>query len=194
MKQDLSVNVNDLATTLKLETALERQLLQDVTFAEGLRWGVPRYGHPEGEVYKHIAEVFANIDKLDIDPLTRRRLRIIALVHDTFKHLEDKNYPRDWTKHHGVFARRFAEQHIHDPLLLDIIEWHDEAYYIWRLKYLYNQPAEADKRLARLLDRIGDELQLYYLFFKCDTCTGDKNPAPLQWFEKSISGIDIVEL
>jgi hypothetical protein len=91
-------------------------------------------------------------------------------------------------------ARRFAEQFIEDPVILDIVELHDEAYYCWRMKHLYQQPEAGARRLSRLLARIDHQLQLYYLFFKCDTCTGDKNPAPLKWFESAIPGLEIVDL
>ena len=46
-------------------------------------------------------------------------------------------------------------------------------------------------RLQKLLKTLDDRLQLYYLFFKCDTATGDKNQAPLKWFEQAIPNIDI---
>ncbi len=41
----------------------------------------------------------------------RRDLRLVTLVHDTFKYAEDKTEPRDWTQHHGVLARRFVERY-----------------------------------------------------------------------------------
>lgn len=183
-----------IETTLQPETDLERYLILHPEFQEGLLWGVPRYGHPEGEIYKHIREVLDNIDRLSLDILTRSRLRIIAFLHDTFKNREDKLRPRDWSKHHAVLARQFAEQFIDDPVVLEIIELHDEAYYCWRMQHLYQQPEAGLRRLRKLLARIDDQLQLYYLFFKCDTCTGDKNPAPLHWFERTIPGIEVVDL
>lgn len=183
-----------IETTLQPETDLERQLIHNAEFQEGLLWGVPRYGHPEGEVYKHIREVLDNVDRLPIDLLTRQKLRIITFLHDTFKHREDKRRPRDWSKHHAMLARQFAGRYIDDRGILDIIELHDEAYYCWRMKHLYYLPEAGAHRLRKLLARIDDQLQLYYLFFKCDTCTGDKNPAPLRWFERTVPGIEIVEL
>ncbi|MBN8527534.1 MAG: hypothetical protein J0M02_19550, partial [Planctomycetes bacterium] len=42
--------------------------------------------------------------------------------------------------------------------------------------------------LESLLERMNYCLQLYYLFFKCDTQSGDKTQAPLKWFEKTIEG------
>ena len=138
-------------------------------------------------------EVLDNIEKIkDLSEEDRTRLRLIAFAHDTFKYMEDKSSPRDWTKHHAIFARQFMEQFTEDEVVLEILELHDEAYYVWRSMYLYNKPEQGQQRLQRLIDRMGDHLQLYYLFYKCDTKTGDKNPAPLKWFEESIPGITVV--
>ncbi len=179
---------------LQPETELEYLLLQDAEFTAGLSWGMPRYGHPEGEVYKHIREVLDNIDVLQISEDHRRDLRIIAFTHDTFKHKEAKGFPRDWSRHHGVLARQFLERYLpQHQLLLEIVELHDEAYYSWRMEFLHQQVFSGRLRLQHLLDRIGDGLQLYYLFFKCDTRTGDKNPAPVKWFEHHIPNIEVID-
>lgn len=171
------------------ENAAEAELLRDCTFQKGLMWGVPRFGHPEGEIYKHILEVLANIDQLPVSREWRQKLRLIALAHDTFKHLEVRSIPRDWSKHHGMIARRYLEQFTDDPAILDIVELHDEAFYAWRCIFVYQLPKEGEARLKRLLLRMGDNLQLYYLFFKCDTETGDKMQAPLRWFEEVVPDI-----
>lgn len=181
-----------LVQTLQPESELEGLLLQDPVFLRGLLWGVPRYGHPEGEVYKHVAEVLGNIEKLPVEPRQRHQLRLIAFAHDTFKYLEDKSFPRNWEKHHGMLARRYMEQHLSDEGLLDIIELHDEAYYAWRMQFLHHESDAGQQRMQRLLDRLGDYRQLYYLFFKCDTLTGDKILAPLRWFEHSVEEIQLV--
>ena len=47
-------------------------------------------------------------------------------------------------------------------------------------------------RLESLIDRLGENLQLYYLFFKCDTKTGNKFQESLEWFEKNAKGIQLV--
>ena len=112
----------DLDRILQPETPLERLIIQDKGFRRGLLWGVPRYGHPEGEVYKHIRDVFDNIDRLQVAQLVRERLRLVALVHDSFKHKEDKRKPRDWSKHHGVLARQFLAQYTDDEVVLTITE------------------------------------------------------------------------
>jgi hypothetical protein len=189
-----SIDPQELYDILQPETSLEASFLEDEEFCRGLVWGVPRYGHPEGTIWRHILEVNENIDGMDITSEERRLLRIVNWVHDTFKHIEDKGNPRDWTKHHAVYARKFLERYLDDEWLLSIVELHDEAYYCWRLAYLYDRPRESEERLRELRRRVGDYWQLYYLFFKCDTCTGDKNPAPLHWFEKTMTDIVIVEI
>lgn len=171
------------------EDEIEHKMFTDSSFVKGLVWGVPRFGHPEGEIWKHIREVLDNIDGLHLSSKDRCRLRYIALAHDTFKYQEDKSYPRDWSKHHGVYARRFLEQYTQDKLVLTITELHDEAFYCWRTRHLFQQPAAGEERLTRLLEQIDGFRQLYYSFFWADTSTGDKNPAPLLWFEDCVKGI-----
>lgn len=174
---------------IRPESEAEAALLKDPAFQQGLLWGEPRFGHPEGEVYKHILEVLGNIDRLEISPADRRRLRLIALVHDTFKHLEARGIPRDWSQHHGMLARHYVAKFTSEKAVLDIVELHDEAFYAWRCIFIYQLPKEGQFRLQRLLDRLGENIQLYYLFFKCDTETGDKIQAPLRWFEYVVPGL-----
>ena len=174
------------------ETELERAFLRNPEFNQGLFWGKPRFGHPEGKVIFHIREVLDNVDKLNISAADRQKLRIITFVHDTFKYKEHRGTPRDWTKHHAVLARQFLEQYTDNQLLLDLTEFHDEAYYVWQKRFLHQNEPESNQRLSNLYQRFNGSLQLYYLFFKCDTCTGDKNPAPMKWVENTFTGIDVI--
>lgn len=179
---------------LKPENELEKTILKDSSFRKGLLWGKPRFGHPEGKIVYHIREVLDNIDKLSISSEQRIQLRIIAFVHDTFKCSEDKSgNPRDWSKHHAVYARKFLEKYINDPAILIVTALHDEAYYSWRQIHLYGKAELGKNQLEKLFVDLGESIQLYYLFFKCDTQTGDKNQAPLKWFEKTVKLIEIVE-
>jgi hypothetical protein len=190
------ITLSDIYDCLKPETDLERLFIELPEVQAGLLWGEPRYGHPEGKVLWHIPEIYANIDRIS-PPLSiqdRQTLRLVTLLHDTFKYTEDKSYPRDWSKHHGILARKFAEQYITDTTILDIIELHDEAYYCWRLEVLDDEPDQANHRLNWLLKRVKPFLQIYYIFFKCDTATGDKTPAPVKWFEKKVEGIEKVTI
>ncbi len=182
-------NSTTIVDFLKPETHLENELLKNPCFQQGLFWGVPRYGHPEGEVIYHIREVLNNIDKLTISADCRLKLRAIAFIHDTFKYKEHKGFPRDWTQHHAILARQFAEEYIKDQGVLDLIEMHDEAYHIWIQFEIKKNKENGQKRLNAFLQKMNGSIQLYYLFFKCDTQTGDKNQAPVKWFEENIKGI-----
>lgn len=183
---------NEIIKLLKPETEIERFILTFPEVLKGLDWGIPRFGHPEGKVVYHIVEIFKNLE--NIRPVLSlqdyQTLRIIALLHDTFKFRENRNIPRDWTQHHSVLAADFAEKIISDKIIIDIIRNHDEAYYCWALFVFDLNPYDAQKRLAWLLDEIGYCLQLYYIFFTCDTATGDKNQIPVRWFEENVSGLE----
>lgn len=157
----------DILKLLQPETDLERRLMLQPTMLEGLQWGEPRYGHPEGKVVYHVADIFENMRRL-LPPLSTevyRQMRLITLLHDTFKYQESKQFPRDWSQHHGILARRFAENFIDDKAVLDVIELHDEAYYCWRLAVLDDEIDQANARFQWLQKRCGYCFQLFYTFF-----------------------------
>ncbi len=171
------------------ESPLEETLLATPEFRTGYGWGTPRFGHPEGKVGLHVREVLDNIDALGTDGRTRERLRLIALAHDTFKYREFDRGKR--IRHHGLLARDFMEAWLDDPLILDIIELHDEAFYIWRMLHLQNEQEQGHRRLDRLLDRLTSGIGLYFLFYKCDTQTGDKVQRPLRWFAGLLQDLEL---
>lgn len=182
------MNLAALLDVLHPETALEAFLIEQSEMIAGLNWGTPRFGHPEGAVWRHVVEVLANIDRLEsLTAVDRRDLRLVALVHDSFKNLECKNEPRDWSRHHGILARQFLTRFCAIERVLELTEWHDEAYYCWRLDELQHRPNRSRQRLDALFVRFGDELPFYFRFYVCDTRTGDKNPAPLRWVEREFA-------
>jgi hypothetical protein len=189
-----SINIKSLVNLLRPENDLERALLAVPEFQIGLDWGEPRFGHPEGKVAYHIREVLDNVDQIkNLTPNERRRLRLITFAHDTFKYMEDRSSPRDWSRHHGAIARNFMQDFTSDQVVLDIIATHDDAYYAW----LYERKSVENlkhKTLPSLLLRVDYCIQLYYMFFKCDTLTGDKTLAPIQWFEQNATGIRIIPI
>ena len=180
-------NKPDFYILLQPETELEARLLEPPEFQEGLNWGKPRFGHPEGKVGLHVREVLDNVDNCAVNETARQQLRLIAIVHDTFKFREFQLGRR--VKHHGLLAREFMASFVNEPGLLDIIELHDEAFYCWRAAYFQHQLEAAAHRLEKLLETLGVNLPLYFDFYKCDTRTGDKIQAPLYWFEQVVFGI-----
>lgn len=170
------------------ENDLESSILARSEVQDGLYWGYPRFGHPEGKVVFHVKEIFDNIDKLDVDSEFRRKLRLIALTHDTFKYQEDRSKRAATpTRHHGIIAYDFLKDYINDEDVLQVIKTHDDAYYAWRSDYAYRDPESAKVKLDKLLVENASNLDLYYTFFVCDTRTGDKNQSPIRWFEDKIN-------
>ena len=165
------------------ETGLEKRIIHDPAWCEGVGWGKPRPGHPEGSVGAHIGEVLANVEEVALDLEDRRRLRLIALIHDTFKYQVDRRRPRTGGNHHAAIARRFAARYIQDSDVLEVIELHDEAYNAWSMGDRRGRWEAAEARAQRLLDRLGETVELYLRFYRADNRTGSKDQAPLRWFE-----------
>ena len=169
----------------RIESDLEARICADPEWQAGAEWGVPRPGHPEGQVKFHVADVLANVDRYARTPAERQKLRLVALVHDTFKHRVDPDRPRAGENHHGKIARRFVERYVDDDTVLEIIELHDEAYSAWRTGARRGRWREAEERARRLLDRLGPHrTALYVTFFRCDNETGTKRPDPWEWFAR----------
>lgn len=168
---------------IKPETSLEKRIISNEEFIEGALWGKPRKGHPEGEVILHIGEVLKNVDKYSTIK-NRQKLRLIALIHDTFKNKVDETKPKSGENHHAMIARRFAEKFITDKEILDIIELHDEAYNAWCKGDRDGKWDKADIRANNLIRKLGDSIDLYLTFYQCDNETGNKEQYNFNWFEK----------
>ena len=172
------------------ESEVEEKIVSDPAWQEGARWGEPRLGHPEGSVASHIADVLTNVDRHAIDQDDRARLRLVALVHDTFKYQVDQTKPKTGDNHHAVLARRFAEGYLDDPELLEVVELHDEAYNSWAKGVRSGDWGSAEARARDLLERLGSTLPFYLRFYRADNQTGSKSQQPLEWFEQLIAGTD----
>ena len=126
------MRAQDLIPGFEPESDLEQRLAGDPELLEGLAWGKPRKGHPEGSIGAHVADLLDRLDAEGVQGEERARLRFIALVHDAFKNKVQEWRPRTGENHHAMRARRFAERYTDDERLLTTIELHDRPYGIWR--------------------------------------------------------------
>ena len=166
---------------IKPETELENKIIADEDFILGAMWGKPRNGHPEGQVIHHIGHVLKNVDKYATEQ-NREKLRLIAIIHDSFKYKVDLTKPKSGENHHGMIARRFAEKFITDNEILEIIELHDEAYNSWSKGQRDGKWDKAENRARQLIERLGKSLTVYLEFYQCDNATGDKDSEDFIWF------------
>lgn len=172
---------------IKPETELERQIISDPDFIKGAYWGKIRNGHPEGLVIYHIRDILANIDNLnDITENDRKKLRLIAIIHDTFKYQVNQKLPKSGENHHGRIAARFANKYIDDQSILNIISWHDDAYNAWSVGNRHNNWDKAENRALTLIESLENLncVELYLAFYQCDNSTGNKTGDDFYWFEE----------
>jgi hypothetical protein len=173
----------------ELETDVEQRIAADPEWQRGAEWGAPRRGHPEGTVKQHVADVLANVDREAETPDERRRLRLAALVHDSFKYkAPEGSAPVGSPKHHGSLAAEFLARFVNDRELVEIVRWHDEAFAA-SLAYRHGRKGRAEQRVKALVRRLGPALPLYAKFFRADNATGDKDQRSVEWFER-VAGIE----
>ncbi|MGE5636920.1 MAG: hypothetical protein ACM3UV_08280 [Nocardioidaceae bacterium] len=165
------------------ETELERAVAHDPELVEGLAWGRPRAGHPEGPVGAHVSHLLRTIDAWEEGSTQRSELRFVAIVHDSRKVAVHEWLPRRGENHHAMRARRLAERYTRDERLLATIELHDRPYSIWRRRH-HGVPLEP--ALERLFARIPDPA-LFLRFVELDGSTEGKNSEPIDWFRHELA-------
>ena len=174
-----------MALPFELETDIERRIADDPEWREGIEWGKARRGHPEGAVKHHIADVLANVDHEATSPEERRRLRLAALVHDSFKYRAPEGSARVGSEqHHGSHAARFLQRFVDDQELVDLVRWHDEAFAAWMGLVKRGNRRRAEVRARELAERLGSALPLFLRFFRADNATEGKSPKAVAWFER----------
>jgi hypothetical protein len=113
------------------------------------------------------------------DPL-RRDLRLLALVHDSFKAEVRPHEPWSRDNDHAMLARRFAEQYTTNERLLTTLQLHDEPYWTWRT-------ADAPETALRpLLKRLPDP-ELFARFVELDAANESKDLTFLWWFRRELA-------
>lgn len=166
------------------ESLLEERIAADPAIREGLAWGEPREGHPEGSVGAHVADLLRTIDAWGERGTRREELRFLALVHDALKCAVCGWRPKIGENHHGMRARRLAERYVSDERLLATLELHDRPYALWRRARRTGRTP--DRGLDRLAARIPDR-DLFLRFVELDGSTEGKRPEPIDWIRNELA-------
>jgi hypothetical protein len=177
------VDAADLIPGFEPETELERRVASDPEMLEGLAWGVPRAGHPEGSVGVHVSHLLDTLDRSGETGEQRELLRFIALVHDSFKAQVRERLPRAGANHHAMRARRFAERFTDDERVLATIELHDRPYALWRK--MRRRGRLEQRGFRKMMRRIPDP-ELFLRFIELDGSTEGKRPEPIEWFRNEL--------
>jgi hypothetical protein len=176
-------SAGELIPGFEPENELEQALIADPELREGLAWGRPRSGHPEGSVGAHVADLLRTIDRWGETGQLRADLRFLALVHDSMKYRVRDWLPKTGENHHATRARHLAERYTTDERLLATIEHHDRPYALWRR--LRRTGRMNEKRLDRMLERIPD-IELFIRFVELDGSTEGKRPGPVEWLKDEV--------
>jgi hypothetical protein len=171
----MSDKSQQLAETFALITA-------DPRYKEGIAYGKPRTGHPEGRVVDHIKQLDANLDKL-VPLLSSEeffKLRILIHVHDSFKHVAKRDSAIEDPWSHASLAREFLAEFSDDEDLLRMVQYHDLGFALWKQfeakgKYSY------DRLESSILSRMQD-VELFLLFTIIDGFTPGKDHTKIRWF------------
>lgn len=170
-----------------MEAILET-ITADPLYQKNVEYGEPRPGHPEGAVKNHIADLEANLDALQrLGRIQSEddywKLKFMIHVHDLFKADAERHTPTLHPRNHASLARGYASQFTDDADLLNMIQYHDENYKLWK-EYQQNGSYDAE-RFQTLLGAI-QNLDLFLLFIIIDGCTKGKDHRKLGWFIEEV--------
>lgn len=154
----------------------------DPRYQRNIEYGKPRSGHPEGKVKYHIANLEANLEKLASRGIAEEqysKLKLLIHVHDTFKAEAIPDEPIISPNSHASLAKKFASEFTTDGDLLNMIQFHDVNYALW--KQFAATGTYDISRFENLLETIQD-WDLFLMFLIIDGSTEGKDPQKLPWF------------
>jgi hypothetical protein len=157
------------------------QIVSDPRYLKNIEYGESRSGHPEGKVKLHIVELEKILEKFTsrISEEQYWKLKFLIHVHDTFKAEAIPNSPIESLHSHASLARAFASEFIDDADLLNMIQFHDVNFALWKQ---YAATGSYDlERLSRLLDTILD-WDLFLIFLIIDGSSTGKDLEKVRWF------------
>ncbi len=158
------------------------KMIVDPRYVKNVEYGEPRSGHPEGKVKAHILDLEANLEVLKPRLSSETdywKLKFLIHVHDSFKAEAEPDTAIFNPRSHASLAKAFAAEFTDDADLLNMIQFHDENYALW--KQFVRSGRYDGQQLDTLLDAIED-WNLFLAFTIVDGCTAGKERAKLAWF------------
>ena len=163
------------------------KVIADPRYQKDIEYGEPRSGHPEGKVKYHIAELEENLEKLAVEHGISEeqywKLKFLIHVHDTFKADAVPDEPISSPNSHASLARKFASEFISDEDLLNMIQFHDVNFALW--KQFAATGFYDVQRFEHILETIQD-WNLFLMFLIIDGSTRGKDPDKIRWFVNEV--------
>ena len=106
-------------------------------------------------------------------------MKFIIHAHDTFKADARPNSWIESPNSHASLARKFAAEFTDDADLLNMIQFHDVNFALWK-EYSANSSYN-NERFTALLEAIHD-WDLFLIFLILDGSTQGKDPEKVNWF------------
>jgi len=158
------------------------QVIADARYIKNVEYDNAQTGHPEQSVKHHIAELEANLEKINhLLPNSDLywKLKFLIHTHDLCKADAIAGVQAGAPGSHQKLARTLASYFTNDPDILNIIQYHDENYILWQQ---YRCNGQFNKhQFATLLNLIQD-WDLYLAFTIIDGKTPGKEIERLPWF------------
>lgn len=168
--------------------AILAAIMADERYQKNIGWGFPRPGHPEGTVKAHIDELEENLETLGprLSQLEISRIRLLIHTHDTFKGEAKSGVAVTNPHSHASLASRFLAEFCDEADLLNMVQFHDEHYAVFRKAKPDGSFDEV--RLGELFLKIRD-WDTFLAFVIVDGCTRGKTPAPVEWLMSKALGL-----
>jgi hypothetical protein len=176
---------------------LTRRVMADERYKQNIEFEYhrPLEGHPEGKVKHHIADLEANLERLkSLLPREEHywKLKFLIHVHDTFKAQEIREQvPAEHPGSHESLARAFAGEFTDEEDILNILQYHDENYTLWKQFKRHGQYEQ--KHFEALLNTILD-WDLFLAFTLIDGHTAGKDIDKLAWFLDQVKKYKKIEV
>jgi hypothetical protein len=161
-----------------------KQVVHSDIYKKNILYGKPRRGHAEGTVKAHIDELEQNLALIvaklgGFDNVDYIKLKILIHVHDTFKVDAKQDSPILDPQSHASLARAFLAPFTIDEDLLNMVQYHDIGYAVYRK---FKEKGKLDEeRLKAALDKM-QNLDLFVIFCIIDACTASKGREMIRWF------------
>jgi hypothetical protein len=164
------------------------EIVSNPRYQANILYGKARRGHQEGTVQAHIMELEANLQTLNVQGLVSAdhywKLMVLIHVHDSFKAEAKRDSAILDPQSHASLAREFLSNYCDDEDMLNIVQYHDLGFAVYRK---FQQTGRLDEaKLMTGLTSIKD-LNLFLLFAIIDACTASKGREMITWFVKIVN-------